>query len=146
MTDMGCFRGPAATRRAVLGGGAALLVVGPAPDAEAAGRVWARRIRDSLGAAARRSAAAVGAVVRRSGLFAGDPGALALRLAEDLDPADLERPSALREGISRQVRRDFAAGAVTTVDGWTLSETEARLAALVFALETGGGRSGRVSS
>jgi hypothetical protein len=42
----------------------------------------------------------------------------------------------LRQAISREIRQDFASGRVVSVDGWILSETEAKLCGLV-ALLTG---------
>ena len=51
------------------------------------------------------------------------------------DLASLEWPSlpaggALRRRVARQIRADFAAGRVVCVQGWLLSETEARICAM----------------
>jgi hypothetical protein len=40
-------------------------------------------------------------------------------------------PVVLRRIVGEQIRRDFQSGQVVDVDGWLLSETEARLCALV---------------
>jgi hypothetical protein len=45
------------------------------------------------------------------------------------DPATLTQ-DALRNRVRRAVRSDFVEGRVVPVDGWYLSETEARLCAL----------------
>jgi hypothetical protein len=42
----------------------------------------------------------------------------------------------LRHGISREIRRDFAIGRIVRVDGWILSETEAKLCGLAALLAT----------
>jgi hypothetical protein len=48
---------------------------------------------------------------------------------QDCDPLQADRP-ALRAGLSRQIRIDFARSRVVRVEGWVLSVTEARLCAL----------------
>jgi len=78
------------------------------------------------------------AVVGRAYL-AGHPGEadrdrLAARLdhalrCQDCDPARA-RIEQLRTALVGQIRADFAAARVVTVDGWVLSETEARLCGL----------------
>jgi hypothetical protein len=44
--------------------------------------------------------------------------------------ADLDTPI-LRQALARQNIEDFSSGRTVVVDGWTLSETEARLCAIV---------------
>jgi hypothetical protein len=82
----------------------------------------------------RRSAAAVGRA-----FLAVYPGERdAERLAQDImasvggrDPALAAGGTRdLRQAISRQIRRDFASSLVVSVDGWILSETEAKLCGL----------------
>ena len=51
-----------------------------------------------------------------------------------------ERSADLRRELSRKVVQDFAAGRVCRVDGWQLSATECRLAALAFLFKESGGR------
>jgi hypothetical protein len=48
---------------------------------------------------------------------------------QDCDPLQADGP-ALRAGLSRQIRTDFARSRVVRVEGWVLSLTEARLCAL----------------
>jgi hypothetical protein len=43
-------------------------------------------------------------------------------------------PAVLRERVRRRVRQDFAENQVTLIDGWILSNTEARLCALAALL------------
>ena len=45
-------------------------------------------------------------------------------------PLPLADREALRAAMRSRIRRDFAEGRVVTVDGWFLSQTEARLCAL----------------
>jgi hypothetical protein len=44
-------------------------------------------------------------------------------------------PQALRRAVSHQVARDFELGRIVDIEGWTLSRTEARLAALAVLAE-----------
>ena len=49
-------------------------------------------------------------------------------------PRNLE---ALRAVLANNLRRDFSEGYIVIVDGWVLSRTEARAAAIVFCSQTG---------
>lgn len=63
----------------------------------------------------------------------GDRDADATRKALCTDWSAEERraaPDEVRARLGRQVRDDFAAGRVVDIDGWILSRTEARIAAL----------------
>ncbi|GAC1343092.1 MAG: hypothetical protein NVSMB18_18270 [Acetobacteraceae bacterium] len=51
---------------------------------------------------------------------------------------DLAGSGPLRTRVADQIRRDYASGRITCLDGWLLSVTEARLCALA-ALATGAG-------
>lgn len=51
-----------------------------------------------------------------------------------------ERSADLRRELNSKVVQDFAAGRVCRVDGWQLSATECRLAALAFLFKESGGR------
>jgi hypothetical protein len=80
------------------------------------------------------SAAAVGRAYLASHPGEADRDRLAARLdqavrCQDCDPARA-RTEQLREALAGQIRADFAAARVVTVDGWVLSETEARLCGL----------------
>ena len=50
-----------------------------------------------------------------------------------------ERGADLRGEIGKKVERDFAEGRICRVDGWQLSATECRLAALAFLFQESGG-------
>jgi len=56
-----------------------------------------------------------------------------LRQELELDPAVGSRQE-LAERVAAAVRRDFTDGRTVTVDGWVLSATEARLAAVASLL------------
>ena len=58
-------------------------------------------------------------------------------MSEALDGADDDQ---LRRALSARITRDFALGQTVEVDGWTLSRTEARLAALSLQLSDGRGQ------
>jgi hypothetical protein len=57
----------------------------------------------------------------------------ALRAALSTD-SSLQKPTSKNGSFDAQIRDDFAAGRTVTVDGWVLSVTEARQAAL-FSLK-----------
>jgi hypothetical protein len=85
------------------------------------------------------SAAVVGRAYLASYPAEADRDRLATRLdqalrCQDCDPAQA-RADQLRAALARQIRADFAAARVVRVDGWVLSETEARLCGLA-ALST----------
>ena len=80
------------------------------------------------------SAAVVGRVYLAGHPAEADRDRLAARLeqalrCQDCDPAQAEADQ-LRAALARQIRADFAAARVVSVDGWVLSETEARLCGL----------------
>ena len=80
------------------------------------------------------SAAAVGraylAAIRPRPTGAGSPpGSKQALRCQACDPAQ-DRIALLRAALARQIRADFAAARVVRVDGWVLSETEARLCGL----------------
>ena len=80
------------------------------------------------------SAAAVGRAFLAGHPAEADRGRLAARLeqalrCQDCDPAQ-DRVERLRAALARQVRADFAGARVVRVEGWVLSETEARLCGL----------------
>ena len=50
----------------------------------------------------------------------------------DIDSFNEDQISTLKEKLSHKIRDDFSNEAVTTVDGWLLSVTEASVCALVF--------------
>lgn len=87
------------------------------------------------------SAHAVGRVYLRQVPAEGDAQALARLIADSLgtDAGALARMSdgALRHAIARRIRQDFADDRITSVDGWLLSVTEARLSAVTTLM--GGG-------
>lgn len=59
-----------------------------------------------------------------------DPDTLASLLTSDRTSFP-DQPEALRRYIRDKIRRDFANGHVTEIDGWILSNTESRLCAIV---------------
>jgi hypothetical protein len=133
------------TRRAalaLLGSGAAAVLVGGAAARELLEYDSSNTSgppRDPLPDAAARldGIARVGARYRELVTDEADRAALlaAIPMAEEL----ADEPSALEDEIGarrEQIRSDFATGDVVQVDGWRLSRTEARLAALV-SLEGG---------
>lgn len=86
------------------------------------------------------SAAAVGRAYLAGHPIEADRDRLAVRLdqavrCQDCDPARA-RTDQLRAALAGQIRADFAAARVVMVDGWVLSETEARLCGLA-ALSAG---------
>jgi hypothetical protein len=84
------------------------------------------RLRRAVPQAARASALGRAYLARAPG--EADPVRLAAAIIAGLGaPVDDERLPAL---IRARVRADFAAGDIVTIDGWVLSRTEARLAAL----------------
>lgn len=52
-----------------------------------------------------------------------------------LDPARLVQPAQIARALKQCVRYDYVNDATVSLDGWVLSETEARLYALVAALQ-----------
>lgn len=85
---------------------------------------------------ARESARVLGAACRRAGACTGTPQILAEQMCAD--PAERHRLARcgieeLRAWIDARVRADFAEGRIVRVEGWMLSETEARLYALIAA-------------
>jgi len=77
------------------------------------------------------SAAALGRAYRAQFLREARGEALAAAILATLPPsARTGDEHALRGAIRARVRADFAAGDVVRLDGWTLSRTEGRLAAL----------------
>ena len=98
----------------------------------AGGRLAAARLLAVLGRPD--SAAAVGRAYLASHPAEADGDRLAAHLdqavrCQDCDPARA-RTDQLRVALAGQIRADFAAARVVTVDGWVLSETEARLCGL----------------
>jgi len=86
------------------------------------------------------SAAAVGRAYLASHPAAADRDGLAARLdqavrCQNCDPARA-RTDQLRAALAGQIRADFAAARVVMVEGWVLSESEARLCGLA-ALSAG---------
>lgn len=80
------------------------------------------------------SAAAIGNRYLAATPSEADPHTLAMLIART--PQATARllhadPSALRRLLAVQQRSDFRAGNTVTIDGWVLSQTEARLCALV---------------
>jgi hypothetical protein len=80
------------------------------------------------------SAAVVGRAYLASHPAEADRDRLAVRLdqavrCQGCDPARA-RTGQLRAALAGQIRADFAAARVVMVDGWVLSETEARLCGL----------------
>lgn len=89
------------------------------------GAVWERTF--SKGA----SAAAVGRAYLLVASAEADTTRLLELLREGLGPViDGDDLGALRRELSAAIRRDFAAERTTSLDGWILSQTEARLCAL----------------
>ena len=85
---------------------------------------------------ARASARALGIACRRAGACAGTPQVLAEQVCAD--PAERHRLTRcsveeLQAWIDARIRADFTEGRIVRVEGWMLSETEARLYALVAA-------------
>jgi hypothetical protein len=85
------------------------------------------------------SAAVVGRAFLAGRPAEADRDRLAARLdqalrCQDCDPAQA-RAGPLRAALARQIRADFAGSRVVRVEGWVLSETEARLCGLA-ALST----------
>lgn len=100
--------------------------------APAGGRPTEARLLAVL--ARRDSAAVVGRAYLAGYPTEADRDRLAARLdqalrCQDCDPARA-RVDQLRAALARQIRADFAAARVVRVDGWVLSETEARLCGL----------------
>ena len=89
-------------------------------------------LREALGSplAARESAAAVGDAFLRRRPEEADAPALRRRLALPSCPVQ-ELPAAIRLRLGASHREDFRAGRVCELRGWTLSETELRLCALL---------------
>lgn len=56
-------------------------------------------------------------------------------LGFDLDELMFLRVGDLARAVAEQVRRDFAEGRVVSVDGWMLSEAEARVCAILHLYE-----------
>ena len=79
-----------------------------------------------------RRAAQVGRAYLRLVPEEGDLERLVTLIAEQVPDFATRAPDAaeLRRGVARSVQEDFANGRVTRVQGWVLSRTEARLAAL----------------
>lgn len=119
-------------RRAFLGGAVAVFLAGIPGGAGASVDLIVH-----LGPAARTAAIVIGAAVRRAELCEDGVHALARRLEKDLDLAVAPDPVAARAALRRRIRLDFETGAVVDVDGWRLSETEARFSALVHAASKG---------
>ena len=90
-------------------------------------------------AAAMQAISYVGIACRKSlGFGEGQPPETVRVQLERRLLADLPPPGgieALDEAVDRLVRADFAAGRVIDVEGWKLSETECRLAALAAAAQ-----------
>lgn len=59
----------------------------------------------------------------------------AILVAAECDAEAMRSKQALRQRIADRVRHDFAEGAVVSIEGWLLSQTEARLYALVALSE-----------
>jgi hypothetical protein len=78
----------------------------------------------------RRSAEAIGAAYLRS-LDRTEVSTERLMRELAVDDASTMTPARLKRAIGARIRRDFAEGAVVTIDGWMLSQTEARLCGLV---------------
>ena len=55
----------------------------------------------------------------------------AILAAAECDTETVKAKQALRHCIANRVRDDFAEGAVVSIEGWLLSQTEARLYALI---------------
>ena len=114
------------TRRSLLAGGLGALAGAVAFAWNDRQRARAERAGELVGMLRDRSAA------RRVGerLLADDPSwgnAAALRRGLG---AALGGNGGLEARAARSIRRDFEAGHTVSVDGWVLSETEARLSAL----------------
>ena len=104
--------------------------------------LWPARPLDALSqrlAALFPEVAAAAATIRRSSAVAawgGDRAALAKDLfGSALAARARDRPEATLDALARAVDRDFQDGRLATVDGWTLSETEARLIAFMALSE-----------
>ncbi len=81
-----------------------------------------------------RSAYAIGtACLKLFPLHARSPQLLAdaIFATAECDTEAMKTKEAIRHRIANRVHRDFAEGAVVNVEGWLLSQTEARLYALV---------------
>ena len=103
-----------------LQGWRALVEVRRAPLAARLGRV----LRD------RDSACVVGAAYLAHVPAEAAPALLVAHLRAGLGDVVPPRDAALRVVLEARVRRDFVEGATCRLDGWVLSRTEARLAAL----------------
>lgn len=79
------------------------------------------------------SALAIGRAAQAAGAVERDAGELVLALFPSSTVLS-QHPARLRTALATQIRADFAAGDMVTVQGWALSRTETRLCVLI-ALE-----------
>ncbi len=117
--------------------------------------VLLRRLSAGAGQSARRATAAnlaqvlsnrisvirVGAAYLGTAPEAADPSIVIGRMRRHGDALvralETGSPGEVRRLVARDVREDFAQGRIVKVDGWLLSQTEARLCALALVLWSG---------
>lgn len=120
-------------RRSALAGAIAMIMTGAAADvapARTAPALLRSRLARMLGS--RSGAFAIGNayVALRPEETSPERLASAIVKGRPFPPAGRDGDRDLRDFVRAAIRDDFARGATVTLDGWTLSVTEARLCAL----------------